>query len=123
MTDDAYFFDTYAVMEVAQGSESYRPYTSCEAFICVLNLFEMYYSACRRWGLEAADKLMELYRESAVAFGEDVVKEGALMRLRHFRLNLSMADCIGYVLARRLRVKFLTGDRQFEGMPNVEFVK
>ena len=34
-----------------------------------------------------------------------------------------MVDCIGYMTAKRLGVKFLTGDREFEGMDNVEFVK
>jgi predicted nucleic acid-binding protein len=34
-----------------------------------------------------------------------------------------MVDCISYALANRLGIKFLTGDMQFEGLPNVEFVK
>jgi len=37
--------------------------------------------------------------------------------------NLSYVDCIGYILAKELKVGFLTGDREFEGMDNVEFVK
>ena len=34
-----------------------------------------------------------------------------------------MTDCVGYVVAKRVGVKFLTGDREFKDMPNVEFVK
>ena len=34
-----------------------------------------------------------------------------------------MADCIGYILAKRLSIKFLTGDKEFEKLDDVEFVK
>ena len=34
-----------------------------------------------------------------------------------------MTDCIGYIIAKRLGMKFLTGDKEFEGFENVEFVK
>ncbi len=32
-------------------------------------------------------------------------------------------DCIGYVIARRMGVLFLTGDKEFEGLESAEFVK
>ena len=37
--------------------------------------------------------------------------------------NLSYVDYIGYILAKQRNVKFLTGDKEFENMDNVEFVK
>lgn len=39
------------------------------------------------------------------------------------RKDLSYADCIGYTYAKRHGMKFLTGDRQFERMQNVEYAK
>ena len=41
----------------------------------------------------------------------------------HRKQDLSMTDCVGYVVAKRLGVKFLTGDKEFRNFQNVEFVK
>lgn len=37
--------------------------------------------------------------------------------------DLSIPDVIGYIIAKRHGVPFLTGDSGFEGFDNVEFVK
>jgi len=37
--------------------------------------------------------------------------------------NFSFIDCVGYVLAKENNLIFLTGDRAFRGMMNVELVK
>ncbi len=34
-----------------------------------------------------------------------------------------MPDVVGYVIAKKHGVRFLTGDNGFEGFDNVEFVK
>ncbi|GAI14858.1 unnamed protein product [marine sediment metagenome] len=52
---------------------------------------------------------------------DEIVFEAMGLRLKHRRL--SYADCIGYVTARHEGMKFLTGDRVFERMENVEFVR
>lgn len=44
-------------------------------------------------------------------------------RLKHQQKDLSIADCVGYVTAQRLGVKFLTGDKAFKGMKNVGWVR
>ena len=49
--------------------------------------------------------------------------EACKFRFLHRAKKLSYADCIGYALAKRNGLKFLTGDRRFEGLENVEFVK
>jgi len=36
---------------------------------------------------------------------------------------MSMADCISYIQSKEVGVKFLTGDKEFEDLDNVEFVK
>ena len=55
---------------------------------------------------------------------EDYVEASALrLELRRQGRNLSLVDALGYVLARRLGVPFLTGDRAFEGLDGVEYVR
>ena len=52
-----------------------------------------------------------------------MIKEANEFRLKNYRRDLSYVDCIGYILARKLNAKFLTGDKQFENFEGVEFVK
>ena len=44
-------------------------------------------------------------------------------RVEHKKQNLSMTDCISYIMSKNLGIKFLTGDKQFQNLENVEFVK
>ena len=44
-------------------------------------------------------------------------------RLKNKKMDLSYADCIGYIYACENNLKFLTGDEKFKDMDNVEFVK
>ena len=37
--------------------------------------------------------------------------------------KLSIPDAIGYTVAKRLGIKFLTGDKEFEHMEDTEFIK
>jgi PIN domain nuclease of toxin-antitoxin system len=37
--------------------------------------------------------------------------------------KLSTIDCVGYSVANRLKIPFLTGDREFADMSNVQFVR
>ena len=39
------------------------------------------------------------------------------------KVSLSYADGLGYEVAQRMEIKFLTGDEAFKGLENVEFVK
>ena len=37
--------------------------------------------------------------------------------------KFSLIDCVGYSVAELLTIPFLTGDREFEDLPGVEYVK
>jgi len=45
------------------------------------------------------------------------------LKMKRAGCNLSYADALGYSLSRKLRVKFLTGDSAFKGLPNVEYLE
>ncbi len=68
-----------------------------------------------------ADKLTETFEPFVVdvTFGD--IKEVMTLRLKN--KDMSIPDAIGYTVARRYNVQFLTGDADFKELPNVEFVK
>lgn len=49
------------------------------------------------------------------------LKEAMDFKIKHKKF--SIPDVIGYIVAKRHKVKFLTGDEGFRHFPNVEFVK
>ena len=123
-----YFFDTYALQEIAQASGSYLPYAKDTGVVTTrLNLMELYYGYVSKDEPETAEKLFGRFRPFCVEIDDDTLKESVREKARLRKMlkksSVSYIDCIGYVLARKLKVKFLTGDREFERLDNVEFVR
>ena len=118
-----YFFDSYAIYELIIGNKDYENYIDANIVITKLNIFEVFYILMRDGNKELANNFITSWINFVVDFEEDVIKEAAMLRLINKKYNLSMTDCIGYIIAKKLSIKFLTGDRQFENMDNVEFVK
>ena len=86
---------------------------------------EIYYAILKDYGEAEAEKAYSAAGKYLVEFNEDDVKEAMRRRLqlRRKRLNLSYADALGYTVAIRLGARFLTGDKEFETLDNVEYLK
>ncbi len=121
--NDVFFFDSYAFMEILRGNENYRRYQLCGIITTKLNIFEVYYALLRQAETEAANKFITKYYELATDFDEDTIKQACIFKLSRKHANISMTDSIGYIISLKAGVRLLTGDRQFEGLENVEFVK
>lgn len=120
---ETFFFDTYAFYEIYEGNENYKKYEGCGIVTTKLNLFEIYLTILRDYGENDAEKIFNNYYEFVKDFNGNVIKGAAELKVKLNRRDLSMTDCIGYCAAKYLGIKFLTGDRQFQDMENVEFVK
>ena len=123
LEESSFFFDSYAFFEIIKENKNYLPYLSANIVTAKLNLFELYHGFLKDNNEELAKISLEKYYPFALDFDEDVIKEAAKMKFSLNKRDLSMADCIGYCLAKQLGMKFLTGDEQFKDMKNVEFVK
>lgn len=118
-----FFFDTYAFYELIDKNPNYLPYLNVEVATTKLNLFELYFIFLKQKNDYLAEMSLEKYYPFVVDFDEEVIESAAKLKLLLNKREVSMADCIGYALAKQLGIKFLTGDAVFEGMENVEFVK
>ena len=119
-----YFFDSYAFYEILAGNERYKPYAKNIAIVTTkMNLMELHYGILANHGKEVADKIYDEYSKFAIEIDDAALKDANVLKLSLKKRNLSYVDCIGYVLARKRGIRFLTGDRQFWDMENVEFVK
>lgn len=118
---DVFFFDSYAVIELLQGNKNYRRFFNSEFFLTKLNTFEIHNSVIKRYGEDEAEKKLNEYYRFVIDFKREDIINASKLKIKN--KNLSMADCIGYVLAKRIGIKFLTGDKEFKRLDNVEFVR
>ena len=117
------FLDTFAIMEIIKGNESYAKHLDSELFTSLLNLYEMYYNLLKVMDeKESKDKFFQ-FKQFLTPINDSHIFLASEFRRKSARLKLSYVDALGYSIAKEEGMKFLTGDRAFEGLDNVEFVK
>ena len=119
----AYFFDSYALIEIVKKNPSYLRYAEETLTLTLFNLVEIYSSFLTDFDKDKADMLYEKFRSNIVDVDDKTLKEAVQFKKDLNKRNISYTDCIGYIYAKRHNMKFLTGDKEFEHLPNVEFVK
>ena len=117
------FFDTYAIIELIKGNKAYANYLDFTPVINDFVLAELCYCLLKDYGEEKMEEYFKKYSAAALRTSAKSINEAMKFRKQNSRKNLSMVDCIGYTHAKELKIKFLTGDQQFEKMENVEYVK
>ncbi|MFH1916116.1 MAG: PIN domain-containing protein [Nanoarchaeota archaeon] len=115
------FFDSYAIIEYLNGNSRYSQYTLEEGITCFDNLMEVFYYLLKIRGLDIARQSLILLRKMIVDVHIDDIEPA--MRFRYEHKGTSYIDVIGYTIAKRYKIPFLTGDIAFQNIPNVEFVK
>ena len=116
-----YFLDTYAIFEIIFGNKSYSKFRDKLLVTSVFNLGELNYNLKKDFSKVTSNRITKEYSSILETVElEDIIKAGDLKSQNR---KLSIPDCIGYVVAKRIGAKFLTGDKEFEKMANVEFVK
>jgi len=113
------FYDTYALVEMFLGNKNFEVYFDEEWCTSILNLGELYYALLRL----GSGHSFHNFKPRVVDFDLSIITEAMELKFKHKKMKLSLVDCVGYVLSLRIGAPFVTGDRQFNGMPNVEFVK
>ena len=118
-----YFFDTYALRELIKGGANYKPFVDTIIIVTIFNLMELHYGLLKDHTKEIADHYFDYFRKFAIPVDDETIKQAYEFRYKHKKSNLSYVDCIGYTVARMQNISFLTGDKEFEGIEGVEFVK
>jgi len=118
-----YYLDTYAIIEIIKGKESYKKFSNLQLYTSVFNLYELYYSLLRDYNEEIAKKYFLQFKNNVVLIRDEHIFAASSFKLKYLRRSLSYADCLGYIIALKNDMKFLTGDKEFENLENVEFVK
>lgn len=121
--NSTYFYDTYALYEIAKGSKNYEKYADKLIITSIMNLYELYYQLLKDSKDELAEIFFNRLESSCIEINSEIIKKAAKFRKQEIKLKLSYIDCLGYTIAKEQGVKFLTGDKAFENMSNVLFIK
>ena len=72
---------------------------------------------------EIAKKYFLYFKKNMVLINDKYIFAASKFKLKYVKKCLSYADCLGYIIALKNDMKFLTGDKEFENLENVEFIK
>ena len=117
-----YVFDTYAIMEILDGNEAYNSYLDSDVIINNFIFAELCYSLFRDKDKKAKEHINK-YSKYISSVKPQWIEEAMQFRLKWKDRRVSVTDCISYIMAKKLGIKFLTGDKEFEKIENVEFIK
>jgi len=117
------FFDTYAIFEIINSNPEYQRFSGETIITSVLNIGELYYGLLKQGNRAKADAWVERLQADLIEIDPETMKRAMTFKYVNRKKKLSMVDCVGYVLAHKLGVRFLTGDKEFKDLAGVEFVK
>lgn len=121
-----FFWDTYALILLLQGDERVLPYIDENGITSTLNIAELCAYLLRN-RLEC-ENIAYRIRETFTLIERiplSIAVESAKLRhkMRESGKQWSYVDAIGYLLATKTEAKFLTGDKEFKDIENVEFIE
>lgn len=121
-----YFFDTYVLVEIYKGNPNYAKHLNSRFVTTLLNLMELYNTILKESSKNIAEPIFQRYLNKCVHITPSTLKEAVEFRLdfiKKTKYRISYVDAIGYIIAKKLNIKFLTGDEAFKNLENVEFIK
>ncbi len=118
----SYFFDTYAIIELIKGNQKYEFVKYQTIITSVMNIAEVYYALLLENSIEIVESIIKKLNMEFIVISPEIAVESAKLRYKYKKLSLSYIDCVGYVLALNNNLTFLTGDKDFKNLENVEFV-
>ncbi len=125
-----YVLDTYALIEIINENtkfQKYKIFFPNKVFIASTTFAEFYEIINER--SKDKNELMQItnpFKQFIKEITADIFIEAILFRKKHNREtkgNMSFFDAVGYIFALKDNYLFLTGDKEFKNLPNVEFIE
>jgi len=118
-----FFLDTYALIEIVKGNQNYKRFLDEDLYTTVLNLYELYYNLLKDFDKENAREMFYKFYSYIIQIKDNWIFLASEFKLKNKKSNISYTDALGYVIAKENEMKFLTGDKEFKALDDVEFVK
>lgn len=122
MSEDIFVFDNYALIEIINGNNNYKKYLDKKIIINDFIFAELCYVLTRE-NYPNSKEYLDRYAKFIVHVSSNAIEDAMMFRFINKKKRMSITDCISYFMSKELGIKFLTGDKEFENMECVEFVK
>lgn len=113
--------DTYALVEIAKEQPEFTKYIEDDFVIPEITFSEFYLIVLREYNQQTADYWYRKLEGHTVPVPLSILIEAMRFRHAHRRQKLSFFDAVGYIFSKQNNYSFVTGDKEFKGMENVEF--
>ncbi|MEK6932308.1 MAG: PIN domain-containing protein [Nanoarchaeota archaeon] len=113
--------DTYALMEIYLGNEKFAEYLNVDFVINDLTLAEFYGVLLKEYGEGEAELWFKKLERYSLPIIKEILIEAIKFRYEHRKQDISFFDSVGYIFSINNGYHFVTGDKEFKGLPNVEF--
>lgn len=118
-----YFLDSYAIIEIIKDNKNYDKFKTTVNLTNIMNLLEVHYFISKDLGNSVADSIINKLKSVIIDIDINDIKDASNFRLKNIKKKFSFIDCLSYIMAKNRGYVFVTGDKEFKDLPNVEFVK
>mgnify|MGYP001579147574 CR=1 FL=1 len=115
--------DTYALIEIAKQNVKFSEYLNSNFAITDITLAEFYFVLLREDGENFADYWFKKLERYSLQVSKELLKEAIKFKYENRKQNISFFDAVDYIFSVKNGYYFVTGDKEFENMKNVEFKK
>ncbi|MGV8142681.1 MAG: PIN domain-containing protein [Candidatus Pacearchaeota archaeon] len=118
-----YYFDSYAIIEIIKGNPNYEIFKEETFVTSAINISEVYYYLINELGEQVAESVISKLNFEYLDIDYKTALKTSIFRHKNKKKKLSYIDCLEYNLAINHDLIFLTGDKEFEHLDKVKFVK
>lgn len=115
--------DTYALAKIADKNPKFKEYLDLPFVITDTTLAEFYSILLREDGEKVADYWYKKLERYSLSVSKEILIDAVKFRHKHKKTGMSFFDAVGYIFSTRKGYLFVTGDKEFENLSNVEFKK
>lgn len=115
--------DTYALVEISKANPEFEVYLESDFVIPDTTIAEFYLVLLREEGEKIADYWFRKLEAYCLQVNKETLIEAVKFRHQNKSKNISFFDAVGYIFSIKNNYKFVTGDKEFEHLINVEFKK
>ncbi len=115
--------DTYALMEISQQNPEFGVYLDMDFVITEITLVEFYGVILREYDEKTAEYWFRKLEGYAVSVSKEILKEAVKFKHENRKASISFFDAVGYAFSLANGYYFVTGDKEFKDLKNVEFRK
>ena len=115
--------DTYALVEIHEQNPKFLSLLNEDIVITDVTMAEFYMILYREHDNITADYWHRKLQTFCQPVPRNILIKAVQLRVDARKQDLSFFDCVGYTFALENNMDFVTGDKEFEKMKNVQFMK